>query len=73
MLHFSSACSAAVIHSGKVRLGAFAPTLAPTGDIGKISLGAFAPTLPPTTDSSKVRLGAFAPTLAPVAVMPKPV
>jgi hypothetical protein len=36
-----------VADAGKVRLGAFAPTLAPTADAGKVRLGAFAPTLAP--------------------------
>jgi hypothetical protein len=43
-----SGCAAAIIDSGKVRLGAFAPTLAPTTDAGKVRLGAFAPALAPT-------------------------
>ena len=43
-----SGCAAAIIDSGKVRLGAFAPALAPTTDAGKVRLGAFAPTLAPT-------------------------
>ena len=30
---------------GKVALGGFAPTLAPTHDSGKVRLGGFAPTL----------------------------
>jgi hypothetical protein len=33
--------------SGKVRLGAFVPTLPPVADARKVRLGAFAPTLPP--------------------------
>ena len=33
-----------IADAGKVRLGAFAPTLA-TADAGKVRLGAFAPTL----------------------------
>ena len=41
-----AACVATVIDTGKVRLGAFAPTLAPTADASKVRLGAFAPTLP---------------------------
>jgi hypothetical protein len=36
-----------VADSGKVRVGAFAPTLAPTTDAGRVRLGAFAPSLPP--------------------------
>jgi hypothetical protein len=30
-----------------VRLGAYAPTLAPVADAGKVRLGAYAPTLRP--------------------------
>ena len=36
-----------VADAGKVRLGAFAPTIAPTHDAGKVRLGAFAPVLAP--------------------------
>lgn len=32
---------------GKVRLGGYAPTLAPTADAGKVRLGGYAPTLSP--------------------------
>jgi hypothetical protein len=42
----------------KVRLGAYAPTLAPTADASKVRLGAYAPTLAPTADAGRVRLGA---------------
>ena len=38
---------AAVDDAGRVRLGAYAPTLAPTTDAGKVRLGAYAPSLPP--------------------------
>ena len=47
MLLSSAAVAAAVTDSGKVRLGGYAPTLAPTADAGKVRLGGYAPTLPP--------------------------
>lgn len=39
--------AAQVADNGKVRLGGFAPTLAPTHDTGKVRLGGFSPSLPP--------------------------
>ena len=36
-----------IVDTGKVRLGGYAPTLAPTADAGKVRLGGYAPTLPP--------------------------
>ena len=47
--------SSATTDAGKVRLGAFAPTLPTTADAGKVRLGAFAPTLPTTADGAKIR------------------
>ncbi len=47
MLQLISARTTSVLDFGKVRLGAFAPTLAPTTDAAKVRLGAFAPTLQP--------------------------
>ena len=46
---------ASTADSGKVRLGAFAPTLAATADAGKVRLGAFAPTLAAPADGAKIR------------------
>ncbi|HJS86819.1 MAG TPA: hypothetical protein VJ779_15295 [Acetobacteraceae bacterium] len=49
MTHFIRVTSANIIaDAGKVRLGGFAPALAPaTADAGKVRLGGFAPALPP--------------------------
>ena len=44
---FANALVASVADFGKVRLGGYAPTLAPTADAGKVRLGGYAPTLPP--------------------------
>jgi hypothetical protein len=33
--------------AGKVRLGGYAPTLAPSHDAGKVRLGGYAPTIAP--------------------------
>ena len=49
MLFSSFANIAAVVDAGKVRLGGFAPTLAPTADAAKVRLGGFAPTLAPAS------------------------
>ena len=50
MTQFNRMISATTIADiGKVRLGGFAPTLAPaTVDTGKVRLGGFAPTLAPS-------------------------
>jgi hypothetical protein len=65
MMRHPTATTAAVTDTGKVRLGGYAPTLAPTADAGKVRLGGYAPTLAPTADAGKVRLGGYAPTLPP--------
>ncbi len=58
----------AIADAGKVRLGGYAPSLAPVAaDAGKVRLvGDYGPTLPPAiADAGKVRLGGYAPTLPP--------
>ncbi len=52
MLHHPTAMTAAVADAGKVRRGAYAPTLAPVGDAGKVRLGAYAPTLRPARQAA---------------------
>jgi hypothetical protein len=56
---------AIIADAGKVRLGGYAPTLAPSAvDAGKVRLGGYAPTLAPAAvDAGKVRLGGYAPAL----------
>jgi len=50
-----------IIDALKVRLGGFAPTLAPTHDASKVRLGGFAPTVAPadkaTKDSGATKIG----------------